>query len=110
MATAYTLSQRFLTLIRERQQQAALDQWIADAQASGIGPFRTCAAGLLRDYDAVTAVTDVWSQGQTEAQVHRLKLLKRATFGQAGFTLLRNRGLSRTEAYQPTAVTKQTTS
>jgi len=102
VATAYTLSQRFLTLIRERQQQAALDQWIADAQASGIGPFRTFAAGLLRDYAAVTAgVTDVWSQGQTEAQVHRLKLLKHAMFGQAGFPLLRTRVLYRTPAYQP---------
>ena len=66
VATASMLSQRFRTLIRERQQQAALDQWIADAQASGIGPFRTFAAGLLRDYVAVTAaVTEVWSQGQT---------------------------------------------
>ena len=102
VATAYTLSQRFLQLIRERQQQAALDQWIVDAQASGIGPFRTFAGGLLRDYAAVTAaVTEVWSQGQTEAQVHRLKLLKRAMFGQAGFPLLRNRVLYRTLAYQP---------
>jgi transposase len=102
VATAYALTQQFRTLIRERQQQAVLDQWIADAQASGIGPFRTFAAGLLRDYEAVTAaVTEVWSQGQTEAQVHRLKLLKRAMFGQAGFTLLRNRVLYRTPAYQP---------
>jgi hypothetical protein len=47
------------------------------------------------------AVTEVWSQGQTEAQVHRLKLLKRAMFGQAGFTLVRNRVLYRTPPYQP---------
>jgi hypothetical protein len=47
------------------------------------------------------AVTEIWSQGQTEAQVHRLKLLKRAMFGQAGFTLLRNRVLYRTPPYQP---------
>ena len=60
VAIAYTLSQRFLWLIRERQQQVALDQWITDAQASGIGPFRTFAGGLLRDYAAVTAaVTEV---------------------------------------------------
>lgn len=102
LATAYALSQRFLRLIRERQQQVALDQWIADVQASGIGAFRTFAAGLRRDYGAVTAaVTEIWSQGQTEAQIHRLKLLKRAMFGQAGFTLLRNRVLYRTPPYQP---------
>jgi transposase len=101
LATAYALSQRFRRLIRERQRQVTLDQWIADVQASGIGALRTFAAGLLRDYGAVTAaVTEVWSQGQTEAQVHRLKLLKRAMFGQAGFTLLRNRVLYRTSPYQ----------
>ena len=34
-----------------------------------------------------------WSQGQVEGQVNRLKLLKRQSYGRAGFTLLRKRVL-----------------
>lgn len=54
------------------------------------------AKGLERDYAAVKAwLTLEWSNGQTEAQVHRLKLLKRAMYGQAGFVLLSKRVLHR---------------
>ena len=34
-----------------------------------------------------------WSQGQTEGQVNRLKLLKRHMYGRAKFDLLRQRVL-----------------
>ena len=30
-----------------------------------------------------------WSNGQTEGQVNRLKMLKRSMYGRAGFDLLR---------------------
>jgi transposase len=36
-----------------------------------------------------------YNNGQTEAQIQRLKLLKRQMYGQAGFELLRKRVLHR---------------
>ncbi len=42
---------------------------------------------------AVAGLTLPESQGQTEGQVHKLKLLKRQMFGRAGFALLRKRVL-----------------
>jgi transposase len=45
--------------------------------------------GLCRDYAAVTAALTVeWSNGQTEGQVNRLKLIKRKMYGRANFDLL----------------------
>ena len=50
-------------------------------------------AGQL-DLDAVTnALTEGWSNGQTEGQINRLKTLKRAMYSRAGAELLRARML-----------------
>ena len=39
---------------------------------------------LRRDIDAArNAVTESWSNGQTEGQINRLKTLKRAMYGRA---------------------------
>jgi hypothetical protein len=38
-----------------------------------------------------------WNNGQTEGQVHRLKLIKRQMYGRGSFTLLRKRVLHRAE-------------
>jgi transposase len=55
--------------------------------------------GLLTDEAAVRAgLTLPWSQGQTEGQVNRLKLLKRQSSGRAKFDLLRVQVLHRTAA------------
>jgi transposase len=54
--------------------------------------FRNFAKGLRRDERAVRAAMKVeWSNGQTEGQVNRLKLLKRQMYGRAKFDLLRAR-------------------
>jgi transposase len=38
-----------------------------------------------RDIDAVrNAITEPWSNGQTEGQINRLKALKRTMYGRAG--------------------------
>jgi len=43
-----------------------------------------------RDKDAVlAAILFRWSNGHVEGQVNRLKLIKRTTYGKAGFELLR---------------------
>ena len=90
---AAVLSQRFLEMIRERHAEA-LDGWLADAEASGIKELRNFAQSLRRDYAAVkAALTSPWSNGQSEGQVNRLKMIKRSMYGRAGFDLLRSRVL-----------------
>jgi len=92
---AVQLVQDFLIMVRTRDG-ATLDPWLARAQASTIAPLQTFARGLLKDYAAVKAgLTVEWSNGQTEAQIQRLKLLKRQMYGQASFPLLRKRVLYR---------------
>ncbi len=66
------------------------------ASGSGIAALRGFAIGLRADYAAVEAgLTLEWSNGQTEGQINRLKLLKQQMYGRAGFTLLRQRVLHR---------------
>ncbi len=56
--------------------------------------FKRFAASLRRDYGAVqAALTLVWSNGQLEGQVNRLKGIKRAMYGRGKFDLLRQRVL-----------------
>ena len=91
IATASRLVQACATMVRERQGEQ-LDAWLAEVAACEIPALRRFAAGLRRDLDAVRAgLTEPWSNGQTEGQVHRLKLLKRQMYGRAGFAVLRNR-------------------
>jgi hypothetical protein len=53
---------------------------------------------LKKEYEAVKADLPLsWSTGQTEGQVHRLKLIKRQRYDRGHFTLLRKRVLHRTE-------------
>ena len=55
---------------------------------------RRSPPGWSRNGAAVrAALTTPWSNGQTEGQVTRLKLLKRQMYGRAGFDLLRRRTL-----------------
>jgi transposase len=78
LAHAYLLTQHFCMMVRERTGEK-LDDWLAETSASGIAQLVNFAKGLRRDYAAVKAgLTVEWSNGQTEAQIHRLKLLKRA--------------------------------
>ena len=47
------------------------------------------AAKLRHDIDAVrNAIREPWSNGQTEGQINRLKMLKRAMYGRASVALL----------------------
>ena len=92
-AAAYELAQAFTQMVRERQPEA-LDPWLATARESALPELRRFAAGITRDKDAVLgALNSSWSNGQTEGQVNRLKMLKRQMFGRAKFDLLRQRVL-----------------
>lgn len=70
------------------------DIWLAEAQVCGVRAMETFAAGLEQDGSAVrAALTTPWSNGQTEGQITRLKLVKRTMYGRASFDLLRRRVL-----------------
>ncbi|MBV9750602.1 MAG: ISL3 family transposase [Acetobacteraceae bacterium] len=100
------LARRFAALVRAcgvegrrdgrapAEPAAELDAWLAEARACGVATVETFAAGLETDGAAVrAALTEPWSSGQAEGQVNRLKLLKRQSYGRAGFDLLRRRVL-----------------
>jgi transposase len=92
---ACELARAFAQMIRSRNAPA-LDPWLAEATTSGVPELRTFAEGIRRDQAAVlAALIYEWSQGQVEGQIHRLKLLKRQSYGRAGFDLLRHRVLAR---------------
>jgi len=89
----HTLAQEFQEIVRTRNQ-AGLEPWLQEAECSGSPEVEGFAQGLRRDRAAVAAaLTLEWSQGQTEGQVHRLKVLKRGMYGRASFDLLRQRVL-----------------
>lgn len=68
--------------------RAAERLWCITAQAmvSLIAPL---ARGVARDVAASrAAITETWSNGQTEGQITRLKLVKRQMYGRAKLDLL----------------------
>jgi len=93
IAAAYTLTQDFTTMLRQREGER-LDQWIEDVAHSGIEDLKRFARGLRDDYDAVQAgLTLEYSNGQVEGQVTRLKLVRRSIYGCGHFNLLEHRVL-----------------
>jgi transposase len=93
LATAYELAQEFATIVRDRQGHC-FEAWLARVTASEIGELRRFAGRLREDQAAVEASLRLeWSNGQTEGQVNKLKLLKRQMYGRANFDLLRRRVL-----------------
>jgi len=92
---ASELAREFGRLIRQRDV-AAFDPWLAQAERGGIAEFRSCAKSLRQDYAAVAAaLREPYSNGPTEGNVTRLKLLKRQMYGRAKPDLLRQRVLHR---------------
>jgi transposase len=90
LALARDLALRFAAIVRERKVNE-LDRWLADADGS---EMRSFADGLRQDEAAVRAALELpWSNGQTEGQITRLKLIKRQMFGRAKHDLLRARML-----------------
>jgi transposase len=95
IGAASQLALGFTTLVRERKSKE-LDSWVAAAKASGLIDLVSFARGLEKSHGEVAAALEVeWSNGQTEGQVNKLKMLKRTMFGRANFDLLRKRMLGR---------------
>jgi transposase len=94
IALVYELAQEFADMARKRSGQG-FDAWLVRATSSGITELDRFARGLTDDRAAVDAGLSLeWSNGQTEGQVNKLKLLKRSMYGRANFDLLRLRLLS----------------
>ena len=88
LVEARGLIDRFHSMIR-KTVAAELDPWIVDAKASLIASLAT---GIIKDKAAVrAAIAEPWSNGQTEGQITRLKLVKRQMYGRAKLDLLQAR-------------------
>jgi transposase len=88
LVSARDLVARFHGMVRDRDPDA-LPTWIADAAGSVLASF---AKGIVADRAAVAAaMTQPWSNGQTEGQITKLKLVKRQMYGRAKLDLLRAR-------------------
>jgi transposase len=87
------LAMRLRGLFRSKSD-VKLDAWLEDAHRSGLYAMQCFVRTLRQDIDAVrNALTECWSNGQTEGQINRLKTLKRAMYGRAGAELIRARML-----------------
>ena len=85
------LAMRFRGLLRGGTAEG-LDAWLIAARASGIYGMQRFARTIRQDIEAVrNAVSEPWSNGQTEGQINKLKTLKRAMYGRASVDLLRAR-------------------
>ncbi|WP_353558826.1 MULTISPECIES: transposase [Bradyrhizobium] len=88
LVEARMLVESFQAMVRKKLF-ADLDPWIATASLSLIASF---ANGIIRDKAAVrAAITEPWSNGQTEGQITKLKLVKRQMYGRAKIDLLQAR-------------------
>lgn len=72
-----------------------LTDWMDRVRDDDLPALHSFVNGLRQDLAAVTAgLTLPWSNGPTEGAVNKIKLLKRLSFGRAGFSLLRKRILN----------------
>ena len=88
LVEARDLIAAFQAMIR-RRSPANLDPWLERAKSSLVASF---ANGVIKDKAAVSAaITLPWSNGQTEGQITRLKLVKRQMYGRGKLDLLQAR-------------------
>jgi len=88
LAAARDMMERFHHIFRTRDTDA-LATWMTDASTSLLASF---GKGIAADLAAVrAALTEPWSNGQTEGQITKLKLVKRQMYGRARLDLLRAR-------------------
>jgi transposase len=88
LAEARDILAEYQAIIR-RKALPELDDWLDRAARSLIGAF---ANGIVKDRDAVqAAITLAWSNGQTEGQIRKLKLVKRQMYGRGKIDLLQAR-------------------
>jgi transposase len=93
MTALATLISGFAAMLTPEAENAErLRQWLARVAAASLPALGSFATGLQRDQAAVeAALTLPFHNGRTEGVNHKIKLLKRQTYGRAGFPLLRQR-------------------
>jgi transposase len=88
LSAARDLMDRFHNMLRGRDA-GALAPWVADTDGSLLASLGN---GVKADLAAVkAALTEPWSNGQTEGQITKLKLVKRQMYGRGKLDLLRAR-------------------
>lgn len=88
LAAARDLMEQFHRMFRARDADV-LAKWVTDTSTSLLASF---GKGIVADLAAVrAALTHPWSNGQTEGQIAKLKLVKRQMYGRARLDLLRAR-------------------
>ena len=92
IAQIATLTETFVQMVRQRTP-SELQPWIETVLTSGLPDLKRFATGLRQDAAVRAAFELPYSNGQTEGQVTRLKLLKRQMYGRAKLDLLRQRVL-----------------
>jgi transposase len=99
---AVLLLEGFARLVRARPHEhpdEPLGRWIREVAGAGLPEFDAFVTKIRQDLAAVLAALRLpWSQGQTEGQITKLKLLKRSMYGRSGFALLKQRVLYATAA------------
>jgi transposase len=94
VAVAHQLTQQFRAMMRDHTPEA-LDSWLEACRTSGIRELGSFAEGLQREAAIIRAALELpYSNGVTEGQVNRLKMIKRTAYGRASFELLRRRVLA----------------
>ncbi|MET4156168.1 transposase [Bradyrhizobium sp. JR7.2] len=77
-----------------KKAHGELEPWLERACASLVMSF---ANGVIKDKAAVSAaITTSWSNGQTEGQITKLKLVKLQMYGRAKLDLLQARVIGST--------------
>ena len=88
LVVARTTIGDFQSMIRSKTA-TKLEEWVRAAKLSLVSSF---ANGVEKDMTAVrNAIISPWSNGQTEGQITRLKLVKRQMYGRAKLDLLQAR-------------------
>ena len=68
-----------------------IDPWLERVRTTLVAPF---ANGVIKDKDAVSAtISSTWSNGQTEGQITKLKLVERQMYGRGKIDYLQARVL-----------------
>lgn len=72
-----------------KKSAAAFEVWVEEARVSLVASF---ANGVVKDKAAIlAAISSPWSNGQTEGQITKLKLVKRQMYGRGKLDLLQAR-------------------
>ena len=90
LAPATAVAQRLVRMLQHESTEPLQDA--LDAMKATL--LNRLAQSLERDVAAVQAALETpWTTSPVEGQINRLKLIKRAMYGRAGFRLLRQRVL-----------------